>query len=746
MLKTIKAFWDRRAGTGVGSVPAPADDEDIPRYPPFARGLPAVPADRLLGQHTELIEKIRLAIGLPEPEYRRIVAPVIARYAAFVHLLPASQAHHHRGAGGLLAHGLEVAWFALRGTEDVLFTAREDPGRRRELELRWRVAAAIAGLTHDLGKPVSGLSVTDRDGGRTWKPYRHDIVAWARQDGVDRYFLHWRAGRHRTHEVMASLVMERALTDACKDWLGFYSDEILEAMLCAIVAPDRSPMLGPLVLAADNASVEIDLRRHGQPAEESWGVPVERYVMDAMRRLVAKSWTVNRPGARVWLFREGLHIVWRQAAAEIVELLAGDRVPGVPRDADTIADILISRDLAIPRETPEGAYRYWPMSPTMLTKDAEPVRLLMLRLSSPQLLFDEPPAPVAAQILDARPRQPKDGDAATAEEGAAPTDGRRRRSTPARAPARPDRPSTGPENPATAADPQPESGAAATAGTGSPGGDPPSPPAPGTAAGQGRVGGGPPGPERPEAPEPADGIEPRPPPTEPAARPQGSTGTPRRPERDGDDRREDALIALAATAAWERSAFWRDPYVVLHYPDAFSPAGDPAVLLSALDAAGALERDPLRPKARVRRHGDVEGAVLTETASAAFRAAAHGEAAGAPPAQHPAGATDPRAGKARRGRDDPDGRCGEDGDPVSRNVDAVAAEMVRQVLARAPGIPGGVAESGDGECSIRQTAIAWFAARHGVSASDLRAAAGRRSDVELVGSVRVKVKNHVGSV
>jgi conjugal transfer pilus assembly protein TraI len=33
------------------------------------------------------------------------------RLAAFVHLLPASQAHHHRGAGGMLRHSLEVALF-----------------------------------------------------------------------------------------------------------------------------------------------------------------------------------------------------------------------------------------------------------------------------------------------------------------------------------------------------------------------------------------------------------------------------------------------------------------------------------------------------------------------------------------------------------------------------------------------------------------------------------------------------------
>ena len=47
------------------------------------------------------------ALSLPDDLDQTIVAPVIARYVAFSHLLPASESHHHRGAGGLFRHGLE---------------------------------------------------------------------------------------------------------------------------------------------------------------------------------------------------------------------------------------------------------------------------------------------------------------------------------------------------------------------------------------------------------------------------------------------------------------------------------------------------------------------------------------------------------------------------------------------------------------------------------------------------------------
>ncbi|MCV5855159.1 TraI domain-containing protein, partial [Escherichia coli] len=91
-------------------------DEEIPRYPPFAKGLPMAPVDKVLQTQNELIQKIRSTLGFTQEEYDRLVMPVIGRYAAFVHLLPASEAHHHRGAGGLFRHGLEVAFWATQAS------------------------------------------------------------------------------------------------------------------------------------------------------------------------------------------------------------------------------------------------------------------------------------------------------------------------------------------------------------------------------------------------------------------------------------------------------------------------------------------------------------------------------------------------------------------------------------------------------------------------------------------------------
>lgn len=378
--------------------PPPPPDDEIPRYPPFAKGLPAAPVARILATQSDLIDALRQTLALPEPAFRSILAPVLERYAAFTHLLPASEAHHHRGAGGLFRHGLEVAHWAALASEGALFGLGGTPRQRKEQEPRWRLAVGLAGLLHDIGKPVSDLSVIDREGTTPWNPYLENLTDWAAQNRIDRYFLRWRDKRHQRHEQFSVLVSERVLTAACLSYLTDPGPEILQAMLEAIAGVDRDGLLAGFVVEADRKSVERDLKAHHVPLEAALGVPVDKYLLDAMRRLVRDGrWTVNQRGARIWRFSDGLHIVWKAAAGDIGELLARDRIPGIPRDPDTLADILLERGLAIPRDIPDGRpHRYWRLIPAELD-----VPLFMLRLATPELIFSgEPPLIVEGRLAD----------------------------------------------------------------------------------------------------------------------------------------------------------------------------------------------------------------------------------------------------------------------------------------------------------------------------------------------------------
>ena len=358
-------FFDRRkaprpSGFG-GTAAAPADDPEIPRYPPFLKGLPVAAPARIVATQGALIARLQDALAFTDARFAALVRPVVERYAAFVHLLPASEAHHHRGAGGLFRHGLEVAFHAAQASQGRIFALDRGPAERRELEPRWRLAAGLAGLCHDVGKPVSDLSVSDREGRTTWRPLLESLADWATANGVEHYFLRWRERRHARHETFGLLVLERILTPEVTAWLVDADPEILQGLLAAVAGIDDGAALGTLVAEADRASVERDLREnHIDPAATSLGVPVDRYLLDAMRRLARGGrWQINVPGARLWMLAEGLHVVWPAGAEDIVGLLAADRVPGIPRDPDTLADILLERGLAIPRQEGAHTHRYW---------------------------------------------------------------------------------------------------------------------------------------------------------------------------------------------------------------------------------------------------------------------------------------------------------------------------------------------------------------------------------------------------
>jgi hypothetical protein len=138
-------------------------------------------------------------------------------------------------------------------------------------------------------------------------------------------------------------VLARILTPEVTAWLVDADPEIMRGLLSAVARIDDGAVLGSLVAEADQASVGRDLREnHIDPAAASLGVPMDRYLLDAMRRRArGGKWQINVAGAHLWMLAEGLHLFWPAAAQDVVGVLAADKVPGIPRDPDTLADILL---------------------------------------------------------------------------------------------------------------------------------------------------------------------------------------------------------------------------------------------------------------------------------------------------------------------------------------------------------------------------------------------------------------------
>ncbi|MBT3722692.1 MAG: hypothetical protein HOG41_04830, partial [Gammaproteobacteria bacterium] len=64
-------------------------------YPPPMTGIRPRSSAELVNDQEELITRIQQFNEIPKEEFNRIVLPVIHKFASFVHLLPASENHHH---------------------------------------------------------------------------------------------------------------------------------------------------------------------------------------------------------------------------------------------------------------------------------------------------------------------------------------------------------------------------------------------------------------------------------------------------------------------------------------------------------------------------------------------------------------------------------------------------------------------------------------------------------------------------
>lgn len=379
------------------------DLQKIPRYPPFMEGLPVYAPEVLLSTQGEMVGSIRHLIADAELLANHY-DPAISRLAGFVQLLPASQAHHHRGAGGMLRHALEVGFWSLQQTEGKLIRGITTPQQRRVFEPRWRLAVFLAGICHDLGKVVTDITVTDRANTQIWRPYHQGLHEWAVSHDISSYFLHWREGRGKSHTNVSSTLMSAVISKDTYDWIGIGSTEAVLWLAESLNNnPGVSNQIHGFVVRADQLSVERDLKSMGVAmAGYEVGVPIERYLTDIMRRLVRTGiWRINQPGARIWNIGDNTYLVWPMAGEEIARRIREEDIPGLPKTPDGILDMLVERDIVLMREG-DGDPCYY-IAPELLTDKLPELKLKCVRLRDQALVSTMPIAPVAGKIVGNNP-------------------------------------------------------------------------------------------------------------------------------------------------------------------------------------------------------------------------------------------------------------------------------------------------------------------------------------------------------
>lgn len=302
------------------SVPAPIKVQGASsgwlRVLPSEELLQVVQADKAL---REIWRRTRLA----QPVWQRDCLSAIHRYAEFVQLLPASEAHHHAHAGGLLSHTLEMLLAALawrggrllpEGAPIEIIDAQRD---------EWTLVVFYSALLHDIAKPMTDLMVSWRtlsmaDAVR-WQPMSGSLNQVVAGKGGAEYLVEFapKAARdYRAHSRMAMLLLPHIASPTALAFLA-RQPAAFAALQRYLSGEDKDSLVARIVREADKASTRRALQ-HGSRARfaTATAIPLVDLLMQGVQDMLRKGTELplNRSGAAAWVFDDSIWFVAKRLA------------------------------------------------------------------------------------------------------------------------------------------------------------------------------------------------------------------------------------------------------------------------------------------------------------------------------------------------------------------------------------------------------------------------------------------------
>lgn len=341
----------------------------ISEYPPQPRKVEAVSVDVIMAFFADAIRQSADDLPMEREEIDTYFLPVVRRGLMYMHLLPASQFHHHNGIGGLFAHSLQVATLAVRLGKQKVFNQRDTPRELYQNSKRWLFGCWLAGFLHDIGKPVTDVIVTGD--GETWYPYSSSLTAWLDDNNIREYHFIWQSAGHNRHQQSTLMFVREIVPLKTFDWLADYGARaIWEACESTLVNPSKAGnLIAEVVQQADEftSGEDIKARNEGQIDGRRMGgsLPAAEYIMDALRLLIADDVIrVNEKGSILHVTTSGTFIIWTTKASELIYArVLEEKHASVPRKIDRMLDCLVTGGCVepVPQDVnPIGGY-IWPV-------------------------------------------------------------------------------------------------------------------------------------------------------------------------------------------------------------------------------------------------------------------------------------------------------------------------------------------------------------------------------------------------
>ncbi|MET0076416.1 MAG: MobH family relaxase [Candidatus Thiodiazotropha lotti] len=299
----------------------------------------------LLKRYQPQLRRMRQLTSVPDSHFSKLYIDLIQRFAELVQLLPASEAHHHAHAGGLLQHSLETAEAALRIRQSYLLPQGGIPEQQSMKADIYTYAVFTAALIHDIGKPLSDqlVQIHHSDGSlKEWAPLGGPIPVGSN------YSITFRRNRkYHVHEKLPLLLVQWIIPIEGQEWLN--SDlEVLEQWTDALSGSsiDDANAISEIIKKADQYSVANNLTGgHAISVAQQPAVPLHQRIAVEIRRLIEEDWKLNKPGG-VAFHAQGTDTIWLVSKRSLDELrssMIGQGQTGIPPNP-RIMDELIQYD------------------------------------------------------------------------------------------------------------------------------------------------------------------------------------------------------------------------------------------------------------------------------------------------------------------------------------------------------------------------------------------------------------------
>lgn len=279
---------------------------------------------------------------LSRPAFERDCLAAVHRYAEFVQLLPASEAHHHAHVGGLLTHTLEMLLAAMSWRNAHLLPENSPIEVIDAQRDEWTLVVFHAALLHDIGKVLTDLRIT-------WRGKDMDAVRWVPLAGAlndlaqgwtqAEYLVQFAPKVDRDysgHSRTAMLLLQRIASPAALAILA-RQPQAFDALHHYLGGADTDSLLARIVRQADMASARHSLALGSRARfATSQAVPLVDLLMMSMKSMLRAGTVLplNRSGAAGWVHEGAIWFVAKRLADAVREWIKKhEPEAGIPGEA-----------------------------------------------------------------------------------------------------------------------------------------------------------------------------------------------------------------------------------------------------------------------------------------------------------------------------------------------------------------------------------------------------------------------------